>query len=66
MLYYNRKGDSMSIIFSGKEKENLCKELNINYDLPKMLIKIGKKASYYDVVKDSYTNIDLDIVSKYI
>ena len=56
----------MSIILSGKEKENLCKELNINYDLPKMLIKIGKKASYYNIEKDSYTNIDLDIVSKYI
>ena len=56
----------MSIILSGKEKENLCKELNINYDLPKMLIKIGNKASYYNLDSDSYTNIDLDIVSKYI
>lgn len=56
----------MSIILSGKEKEELCKELNINYDLPKMLIKIGKKASYYNLDDDSYTNIDLDIVSKYI
>lgn len=56
----------MSIILSGKEKDNLCKELNIKYNLPKMLIKIGKKASYYDIEKDSYINIDLNIVSKYI
>lgn len=56
----------MNIILSGIEKDNLCKELNINYDAPKMLIKIGKKASYYNLDSDSYTNIDLDIVSKYI
>ncbi len=56
----------MNILLCGKEKDNLCKELNIKYDSPKMLIKVGKKASYYDVDSDSYTNIDLDIVNKYI
>lgn len=56
----------MSIILSGKEKENLCKELNINYDSPKMLIKIGKKASYYNLDSDSYTSINLEIVNNYI
>lgn len=57
----------MNIILEGKEKNNLCKELKIKYDAPKILIKVvNNKASYYNIEKDSYIDIDLKIVSKYI
>ena len=56
-----------SIILSGKKKEQFCKELNINNDIPKILIKINNnKAEYYSLDDDSFCNLDIEIANKYL
>ncbi len=58
----------MSIILSGEELENFCKELSIDIsNVSKILIRINNnRAEYYNFEDDCFYELDMEIAKKYI
>lgn len=56
-----------SILLENNKLKEFCKELNIEYNTSKILIKINNnKAEYYNFDDDCFYELDLEIVKKYI
>ena len=55
------------IILTGEKLNKFCKELNIDSNIYKILIKInGNSAEYYNVEDNSSYELDIQIAKKYI
>lgn len=56
-----------SILLENNKLKEFCKELNIECNTSKILIKINNnKAEYYNFDDDCFYELDLEIVKKYI
>ncbi len=54
------------ILIDDKCKE-FCKELNLDYDYSKILIRVNnQKADYYNYIDKRFHELDLEIAMKYI
>ena len=55
------------IILEGDKLKEFCKELNIDCNTSKILIKINNnKAEYYNFDDDCFYGLDLEIAKKYL
>lgn len=56
-----------SILLEDVKLKEFCKELNIDCNTSKILIKINNdKSEYYNFDDDCYYKLDLEIAKKYI
>lgn len=56
-----------SMILTGKIKDDFCKELDINNNYTKIIIRIrDNKADYYDFDKDCFCELDINVAKKYM
>ncbi len=57
-----------SIILTDKSSlKEFCKELNLDYDYSKILIRVNnQKADYYNYIDKRFHELDLEIAMKYI
>lgn len=56
-----------AVILVDEKLKNFCKELNIDSDVSKILIKInGDRAEYYNFENDCFLELDLEVAKKYL
>ena len=54
-------------ILENEKLKSFCKEINIDPDTSKILIKINKnRAEYYNFDDDCFYKLDIEIAKKYI
>lgn len=55
-----------AIILVDEKLKSFCKELNIDSNVSKVLIKInGNRAEYYSFEDDCFFELDLEVAKKY-
>lgn len=55
------------IILTGEKLKDFCREINIDSNVSKILIKIkNNSAQYYNVEENSSYELDIEIAKKYI
>ena len=53
-------------ILTGEKLDDFCRELNIDSNVSKILIKInGNRAEYYNVEDNNSYELDIEIAKKY-
>lgn len=57
----------MSVILSEYKLKKFCRELNIDSNVSKILIKINEdRAEYYNFDDDCFYELDINIAKKYL
>lgn len=68
-MYSSEGGDAImeSILLEGTKMLEFCKELNIDSDVPKILIRINDNhAEYYNCNDKCFYEFDIEIAKKYL
>lgn len=56
-----------AILTDGSSLKEFCRELNINSNVSKILIKINNnRAEYYNFDDDCFYELDLEVAKKYL
>ena len=56
-----------TIILTGERLKEFCEEVNICIDSDKLLVRINDtKVEYYNVKKDCFCELELEVVKKYL